>query len=130
MGISMVTMNDLVLAMVEAFRSVKTPTSKSGKYKVPIALTVNKADSRMLKKLIGDEAVKKLMANHPDVFTDYYATMDYICRCFLVDNGCSAFIANLDANFETVHFFSSSPIGSVPKGVQTPFYPINVLPIM
>ena len=97
---------------------------------MPVALTINKADTRMLKQLIGDEAVKKLMANHPEEFTDYYDTMDYLCRCFLSDNGCDAFIANLDANFETVHFFSSSPIGSVPKGVQTPFYPINVLPIM
>lgn len=130
MGISAVSMNDVVEALINTLRQVKTPKTAKGKFKIPIALTINKADSTILKKQIGDEAVKALMNAHPDVFNDYYVTMDYLCRCFLAENGCSGFIANLDANFETVHFFSSSPIGSVPKGARTPFYPINVLPIM
>ncbi len=130
MGISAASMNELIESLIDTLRQVKTPKNAKGKFKIPIALTINKADSTILKKQIGDDAVKTLMNAHPDVFNDYYMTMDYLCRCFLVDNGCSGFIANLDANFETVHFFSSSPIGSVPKGARTPFYPINVLPVM
>lgn len=130
MGISAASMNELIEALIDTLRQVRTPMNRRGKFTIPIALTINKADSLRLKQQIGDEAIKKLMNAHPDVFHDYYMTMDYLCRCFLVDNGCSGFISNLDANFETVHFFSSSPIGSVPKGARTPFYPINVLPIM
>lgn len=130
MGISAASMNELIEALIDTLRQVRTPMNKKGKFTIPIALTINKADSLLLKRQIGDEAIKKLMSAYPDVFNDYYMTMDYLCRCFLVDNGCSGFIANLDANFEIVHFFSSSPIGSVPKGARTPFYPINVLPVM
>ena len=130
MGISTISMNELIKSLIDTLRQVKTPMNKKGKFKIPIALTINKADSRLLKQQIGDEAIKKMMVSYPDVFNDYYSTMDYLCRCFLCENGCSGFIANLDANFETVHFFSSSPIGSVPKGARTPFYPINVLPVM
>lgn len=130
MGISTVSMNELIESLIDTLRQVKTPRNHKGKYMIPVALTINKADSRLLKQQVGEDAIKKLMDAHPDVFNDYYMAMDYLCRCFLAENGCSGFIANLDANFETVHFFSSSPIGSVPKGARTPFYPINVLPIM
>lgn len=130
MGISAASMNELIGSLIDTLRQVKTPKNSKGKFKIPIALTINKADSSILKKQVGDDAVNTLMNSHPEVFNDYYMTMDYLCRCFLVDNGCSGFIANLDANFETVHFFSSSPIGSVPKGARTPFYPVNVLPVM
>lgn len=130
MGISNTSMNELVEALINTLRQVKTPRNHKGKYTLPIALTINKADSKMLKQQIGDDAIKKLMNAHPDIFNDYYMAMDYLCRCFLAENGCSGFISNLDANFESVHFFSSSPIGSIPKGARTPFYPINVLPIM
>lgn len=130
MGISAASMNELIESLIDTLRQVKTPRNHKGKYMIPIALTINKADSRLLKQQVGEDAIRKLMDAHPDVFNDYYVAMDYLCRCFLAENGCSGFIANLDANFETVHFFSSSPIGSVPKGARTPFYPINVLPIM
>lgn len=130
MGISAVSIDELVQAFIDTLRQVHTPKGKSGKFMIPVALTINKADSVLLKRQIGDDAVKKLMNKYPDVFDDYYTTIDYLCRCFLSDNGCSGFIANLDTNFETVHFFSSSPIGSVPKGTRTPFYPVNVLPVM
>lgn len=130
MGISAASMNELIESLIDPLRQVKTPKNMKGKFTIPIALTINKADSKILKQQIDDDAIRKLMNAYPDVFNDYYMAMDYLCRCFLIDNGCSGFVANLDANFETVHFFSSSPIGSVPKGARTPFYPINVLPIM
>lgn len=130
MGISKFPIEDMIETLIDTLRQVKMPKTKQGKFKIPIALSINKADSLFLKQRIGDEAVKKLMQNHPDVFTDSFVVMDYLCRCFLSENGCINFIENLDANFEVVHFFSCSPIGSVPKGVKTPFYPINIIPIM
>ena len=130
MGISAASMNELIESLIDTLRQVKTPKNMKGKFIIPIALTINKSDSKLLKQQIGDDVIKKLMNAYPDVFNDYYMAMDYLCRCFLIDNGCSGFVANLDAYFETIHFFSSSPIGSVPKGARTPFYPINVLLIM
>ena len=70
------------------------------------------------------------MEGRPDIFKDYYMTMDYACRCFLAKYGGMGFIATLDNHFETVHFFSSSPMGYMPKSSCMRFSPINVLPIM
>lgn len=129
-GFGMASINELIESLIFTLRQEKTSMNRRSKYTIPIALTINKVDSVLLKHRIGEEAIKKLMTAYPDVFDDKYFAMDYLCRCFLDESGYSSFIANLDVNFETVHFFSSSPIGSVPKEVKTPFHPINVMPVM
>ena len=129
MGTSVMKMDDLIASLIDTLRQVKTKTRK-GKFTIPIALTINKADTVILKKQIGDDAVKTLMSAEPEIFKDYFVTMDYVCRCFLAKNEGEGFITTLDLNFETVHFFSSSPMGFVPKAANVRFRPINVLPIM
>ncbi len=129
MGTSVMKMDDLIASLIDTLRQVKTKTRK-GKFTIPIALTINKADTAILKKQIGDEAVKTLMSEEPEIFKDYFVTMDYVCRCFLAKNEGEGFMTTLDLNFETVHFFSSSPMGFVPKAANVRFRPINVLPIM
>ena len=129
MGVCEMHMDRLNDSLIDTLRQVKVK-KRNGKFTIPIALTINKVDSPLLKKLVGADAVINLMSAHPDVFTDYFVTMDYICRCFIVKYGGINFIANLDNNFETVHFFFSSPMGYVPKATRVRFSPINVLPIM
>lgn len=129
MGICTMHMDKLIESLIDTLRQVKVK-KRGGKFSIPIALTINKADSHFMKNLCGDPAVKKLMEGRPDIFKDYYMAMDYACRCFLAKYGGMGFIATLDNHFETVHFFSSSPMGYMPKSSCMRFSPINVLPIM
>ena len=85
MGTCTMNMDALIESLIDTLRQVKTKQVK-GKFAIPIALTINKADSLMLKRQIGDEAVQTLMQNEPEVFKDYFVTMDYLCRCFLAKN--------------------------------------------
>lgn len=129
MGICDVDINQLAESLINTLQQVKIKKHK-GKLTIPLALVINKVDTMLLKKQCGGDAVAKLMEARPDVFTDYFVAADYICRCFLAENGGENFISNLDMNFETVHFFFSSPMGAVPKVDRVRFHPINVLPIM
>ncbi len=129
MGICEMQMNELVDSLVNTLQNERVKKVK-GRFRIPVALTINKVDSPILKKMCGGEAIAALMQALPDTFNDYFTTMDYVCRCFLARNGGMGFIANLDNNFECVHFFFSSPMGYIPSTVRTRFSPVNVLPVM
>lgn len=130
MGICTMGMNDLVNSLINTLRNEKV-RKKGGKFAIPVALTINKVDSLALKRMCGGDAVEALMKGCPEVFgEDYFMAVDYVCRCFLAKNNGMGFIANLDHNFSTVHFFFSSPMGYIPKSTLTRFRPVNVLPVM
>lgn len=129
MGICSMGMNELIDSLIITLQNEKVK-KKNGKFAIPVALTINKVDSELLKKMCGGEAVHALMSGCPELFSDYFVAMDYVCRCFLVKNGGMGFIANLDNNFSTVHFFFSSPMGYIPQATRTRFRPVNVLPVM
>ncbi len=130
MGICTTDMNILIESLINTLSNVKAKRAKSGKFAIPIALAINKVDTPLLSQQCGDEAVKKLMTSAPAIFTDRFIAMDYACRCFLSANGGTNFIANLDNNFEYVHFFYCSSLGYIPKATLQPFDPKNVLEIM
>lgn len=119
----------IVESLISTLSNVRAK-KESGRFKLPIALTINKVDTPILRKTVGIEAVEGLMKAHSDVFTDYFLTMDYVCRCYLAKHGAKNFIMRLDQNFETVQFFSSSPMGTVPTSNSVRFHPFNVMPIM
>lgn len=129
MGICEVNINTICESLINTLNQVKVK-KHGGKFTIPIALVINKVDTALLKQQCGSDAVSRLMTAMPDLFGDRYVAMDYICRCFLAENGGDNFISNLDLNFDTVHFFYSSPMGFVPKGINARFRPENVLPVM
>lgn len=130
MGRCDVPIDDLIAALIETLRSVNAAKSKSGKYTLPVALTINKVDTDLLKKQVGDAAVVEMMSKHAEIFKDRYITADFVCRCFLAKKEGEGFIQALDNFFENVHFFYSSPMGYVPKGKLSRFNPINIMPVM
>ncbi len=130
MGICTTDINLLVESLINTLSNVRAKRAKSGKFAIPIALAINKVDTPLLSRQCGEEAVEQLMANAPEAFPDQFLAMDYACRCFLSANGGDNFIANLDNNFEYVHFFYCSSIGYIPKASLTTFEPKNVLEIM
>lgn len=129
MGICQTDMGKMVESLIDTLQNEKVKKVRN-KFSIPVALTINKVDSPLLRKLCGPEAVAILMKELPDIFDDYFDTIDYVCRCFLEKNGCIGFISNLDSNFETIHFFFSSPMGYIPQASRVRFRPVNVLPVM
>lgn len=130
MGICHSDMNAMIDSMITTLNDVRVKKARNGKMLLPIALVIGKCDTDLLDGQCGDAAVKRLMEGAPDVFTNKFDTMDYAVRCFLSSNGYDNFIQNLDNNFENVHFFSCSAVGSVPKKALCRFSPRNVLEIM
>ncbi len=91
----------------------------------PIAVVIGKVDTVDLGEQLGDAAVKKQMAADPENFTDYYDTMDYLCRKFLIDNELLRFITHIDNKFKNSRYFSCSAIGHT-KGAGK-YEPVGVL---
>lgn len=130
MGICAADMNVLIESMQSTFDNLRLKKNKNGKFELPVALAISKVDSPLLKQQCGSKAVDRLVKGAPGVFKDRFAAMDYACRCFLDMNGGSNFIQTLDNSFQTVHFFSCSAVGSIPKTSFTRFAPQNVMSIM
>ncbi|MDE6728479.1 MAG: hypothetical protein K2J80_11160 [Oscillospiraceae bacterium] len=129
-GICSEDMNAMIDSMIETLNNVKVKKNRNGKMMLPIALAISKVDTEALSAQCGDIAAEKLLSGAPGVFADKYEAMDYACRCFLSINGFDGFIQNLDNHFETVHFFSCSAVGTMPKASLIKFEPKNVLEIM
>ena len=67
------------------------------------------------------------MTAEPERFTDYYDTMDYLCRQFLKANDMAAFLNSVTIHFKYNRFFACSAIGHTrdkgayrPQGVLAP----------
>ncbi len=125
-GIGTADISGIVDSFLNKLREV-TGLSDSKMSKVPLAVVIGKTDSADLSAEIGDRAVKTAMIRKPNVFTDYYDTLDYLCRKFLRENGLESFVNSITLKFKDTRFFSCSAIGHtrdkgryVPQGVMAP----------
>lgn len=125
-GIGKADLNGIVDSFLNKLREV-TGLSNQKMSSVPLAVIIGKIDSAGLTKEVGDEAVKQLMAQKPEMFIDYYDTQDYLCRRFLIDNGMESFINSVNIKFKDNRYFSCTAIGHTrdkgkynPQGVLPP----------
>jgi GTPase SAR1 family protein len=105
-----------------------TGLSKSKILNTPLAVVLNKTDEADLDLLIGDSAVARAMANNPEVFTDSFDTMDYLCREFLRKVDMNDVLAHIQQNFKRTRFFAVSAIGHTLN--QGRYNPRNVAPVL
>lgn len=127
MRIGTMDLNDLVEIFLETLEKLPGMPKDGKRYSLPVAICINKVDTPQLRNRIGMPAAQKLMHERPDVYKDRYDTMDMLCREFLRLNGKANAITMLDQRFKSVHFFSCSSMGYVPRGVMTRFMPEHVL---
>ncbi len=125
-GIGKADINGIVDSFLNKLREV-TGLSDKKMSGVPLAVIISKIDSAGLEQELGDPAIKKKMAENPEVFSDYYNIQDYICREFLRDNGMESFLNNVELKFSNNRFFACSAIGHTrdagqyaPEGVLAP----------
>ncbi len=125
-GIGKADINGIVDSFLNKLREV-SGLSEQKMSTVPLAVVISKIDSAWLEDEIGENAIRKMMSENPEVFTDYYDTEDYLCRKFLEENEMSSFLNSIDLKFKTNRYFSCTAIGHTrdrgeyePKGVIAP----------
>lgn len=125
-GIGRADIKGVINVFLAKLRQV-TGLSDEKMAKVPLAVVIGKIDSAGLEQDIGDRAVRKRMTAEPERFTDYYDTMDYLCRQFLKANDMAAFLNSVTIHFKYNRFFACSAIGHTrdkgayrPQGVLAP----------
>lgn len=117
----------LTSRLIAALEKVPNVPRSGGKISIPVAVCINKVDTLSLRNRIGIPASERLMQLHPDQFKNRYDAMDYLCRAFMCTNDKGNAVMTIDQNFSTVHYFSCSSMGYVPKGGQRiRFTPENV----
>jgi hypothetical protein len=104
-----------------------TRLSKSKLLHTPLAIVLSKIDQADLSLVIGDFAIKRVMANHGGDFKDYFDTMDFICREFLRKMDMGDVLSHIQMNFKNSRFFSASAIGHTLN--QGRYSPHNVTPV-
>lgn len=105
-----------------------TGLSPKNLMKTPLAVVINKVDIAPLKASIGKNAIESAMKAQPEVFNQYYDTMDHLCRKFLYDMGAGSAVDYIQMNFKTSRFFSASAIGHTVNEGQ--YAPENVTAVM
>ena len=125
-GIGKADINEIVDSFLNKLREV-TGMSDKNMSSVPLAVVIGKIDSAGIMDEIGDLAIKSQMDSKPELFKNYYDTMDHLCRKFLKENGMESFINNVDLKFKDNRYFACTAIGHTrdkgqynPQGVLAP----------
>lgn len=126
-GIGKADINGIVDSFLNKLREV-TGLSNQKMSSVSLAVVIGKIDSAELVQEIGNQAVKQMMEQNPEKFTDYYDTQDYICRKFLIENGMESFVNSVNIKFKDNRYFSCTAIGHTRDKGQ--YNPQGVLPPM
>ena len=125
------TSNTSIDSMMENFILTLEHTTGLSKNKIlstPLAVVLNKTDEADLDHIIGNSAVRRIMASNPNVFTDAFDTMDYLCREFLRKVDMNDVLAHIQKNFKKTRFFAVSAIGHSLN--QGRYNPRNVVPVL
>lgn len=118
---------DLILdAFMNKLRGI-TGQSSTESCNIPIAVVISKCDIKTLDGFIGDEKILEFMSEHNLGMDSYSCVEDWICRCFLIENGLANFVSNIEMKFKNNRYFKCSAIGHTrecgrynPKGVLEP----------
>lgn len=118
---------DLVLdAFMNKLREI-TGQSSTFVFNMPIAIVISKSDIGTLDRFIGDKVISDFMMEKGLGEEAYFTAEDSICRKFLIDNGLTNFVSNIELKFKNNRFFKCSSIGHTresgeynPKGVLEP----------
>ena len=117
--------DDVLASFIEKVKSVATPDHQ-GKFAMPVAVVLSKADFPGLDEKIGEAARNAYLAVNPEC--PAVDAEDAVLRDFMLEYGMGNFLASLKANFRSYRFFAASAVGHErlagayePKGVVEPF---------
>ncbi|HAE16207.1 MAG TPA: hypothetical protein DCG51_06620, partial [Erysipelotrichaceae bacterium] len=83
---------------------------------IPTSVIIAKADVREIKREIGPAKIYASMKKDPELYPTYEAARDDLCKQFLINNGLSSAVDNLETQFANLHYFPVSAIGHSPDG--------------
>jgi hypothetical protein len=118
--------NDLIVGFVHQFSSITGQASKK-QVSVPVAIVINKADVKAVKREIGLPKIKAVFGANPGLYRkDITVARDEICKAYLEKLGLGNAINNLDGAFSNVRYFSVSAMGHI-SAVGQEFEPFGVV---
>ena len=92
---------------------------------IPIAVLIAKSDITEVERELCPARIALDFWNNMDFYGTYDNARDSICRQFLVDNGLSATVENLETQFSNLHYFPVSAMGHSYDG--TPYEPWGIM---
>ena len=94
---------------------------------IPVAVVINKADIKVIKREIGYPKIKARFSSNPEKYnSDLQIARNEICREFLLSKGLTNALNNLESVFSKVQYFPASSMGHGAVG-RIQFKPWGVL---
>ncbi|HEX3029478.1 MAG TPA: hypothetical protein VHT34_09275 [Clostridia bacterium] len=117
--------NELIIEFIQQFSSI-TGHSARKQITVPVAILINKADIKVVKREIGMPKIKVSFNKNPSAYGhDITVARDEISRSYLEKLGLGNVLNNLDGIFSNIRYFPVSTMGHVSeKGKE--FEPFGV----
>lgn len=117
--------DDVLASLIEKVKSVAKP-DRQGRFTMPLAVVLSKADLPGLDEKIGQAACDAYLAANPEC--PVADAQDAVLRDVLLEYGMGNFLTSLKASFRSYRFFAASAVGHErlagaydPKGVVEPF---------
>jgi GTPase SAR1 family protein len=103
--------NEVIVELVQKFYSITGRAAKR-QIDVPVAIVINKADVKAVKREIGLLKIKATFSADPDAYlNDITLARDRVCRAYLEHQGLDNALNNLDGHFSNVRYFPVSAMG-------------------
>lgn len=118
--------NEVIVEFVHQFSSITGRVAKR-QIDVPVAIVINKADVKVVKREIGLPKIKASYNANPGTYrNDITLACDKICRAYLERLGLDNALNNLDGIFSNVRYFPVSAMGH-PSAAGKTFEPFGVM---
>jgi len=117
--------NELIIEFVQQFSSINGQAVRR-QIDIPVAIIINKADIKAVKREIGLPKIKATYGANPGSYgNDETVARDEICRAYLSKLGLDNALNNLDGSFSNICYFPVSAIGHVSESGKV-FEPFGV----
>ncbi len=118
--------SELIIEFVHQFSSI-TGLSARKQITVPVAIVINKADVKVIKREIGLPKIKATFNANPGAFGyDITVARDKLCRVYLEKLGLDNALNNIDSIFSHIRYFPVSAMGHASKKGKE-FEPFGVI---
>lgn len=118
--------NEVIVEFVHQFSSITGRAAKR-QINVPVAIVINKADVKAIKREIGLPKIKATFGANPGLYrNDITIARDEICRAYLEKLGLDNALNNLDGIFSNIRYFPVSAMGHLSAAGQE-FEPFGII---
>lgn len=118
--------NEVIVEFTQQFSSITGRAAKR-QISVPVAIVINKADIKAVKREIGLPKIKATFSANPEFYrNDITLARDEVCRAYIEKLGLDNALNNLDGIFSNIRYFPVSAMGHLTAAGQE-FEPLGIM---